>query len=67
MLYGKTNAQLIEGERVSDVVHKPSEARRKPKTSVKTPTVENELLSTIVALGGITLDPYTEHMGTAQL
>jgi len=37
---------------VSDVVSKPSDARGKPKTSVETPGVEKELLSTIEALQG---------------
>ena len=50
MLYGKTHEQLIEREWVSDVVSKPSESRGKPETSVETPRVEKELLSTIVAL-----------------
>lgn len=47
MLYGKTKEQLIEREWVSDVVSKPSESRGKPETSVETPRVEKELLSTI--------------------
>ena len=64
MLYGKTKEQLIEREWVSDVVSKPSDARGKPKTSVETPRVEKELLSTKVALQCKTLGPYTEHLGT---
>ena len=67
MLYGKTKEQLIEREWVSDVVSKPSESRGKPETSVETPRVEKELLSTIVALQGKTLEPYTEHLGTMHL
>ena len=50
MLYGKTHEQLIETEWVSDVVSKPSESRVKPETSVETPRVEKELLSTMAAL-----------------
>ena len=52
MLYGKTKEQLIEREWVLDVVSKPAESRRKPETSVETPRVEKELLSTIEALQG---------------
>jgi hypothetical protein len=52
VLYGKTKEQLIEREWVSDVVSKPSESRGKPETSVETPRVEKELLSTIEALQG---------------
>ena len=52
MLYGKTKEQLIEREWVSDVVSKPSESRGKPETSVETPRVQEELLSTVEALQG---------------
>ena len=45
------------------MVSKPSESRGKPETSVEAPRVEKELLSTIVALQGKTLEPYTDHQG----
>ena len=66
MLYGKTKEQLTEREWVSDVVSKPSESRGKPETSVETPRVEKELLSTIEALQGY-IEPYTEHLGMLHL
>jgi hypothetical protein len=52
VLYGNTKEQLIEREWVSDVVSKPSESRGKPETSVETPRVQEELLSTVEALQG---------------
>jgi hypothetical protein len=67
VLYGKTHEQLIEREWVSDVVSKPSESRGKPETSVETPRVEKELLSTIVALHDKILEPYREHLGALHL
>src|SRR5664279_3481273 len=63
VFYGKTKEQLIEREWVSDVVSNPSESRGKPETSVETPRVEKELLSTIEVLQGKTLEPYIDHMG----
>ena len=67
MLYGETKEQLIERKWVSDVVSKPSESRGKPETSVETPRVEKRAVVYHRGFAGVTLEPYTEHLGMVHL